>query len=108
MGALAQLLAAEGCDLILLKMMYHSDRMAAAFDVAAATGLPIWAGFSARRGADGSVISFTSDVEIPFSETVAILADYGVACAGVMHSAADVTGPALQIRRDAFSGPLMA
>tara|TARA_A100001037_G_scaffold284298_1_gene290582 strand:- start:430 stop:699 length:270 start_codon:yes stop_codon:yes gene_type:complete len=89
-------------------MMYHPDRMAAALDAAAATGLPVWAGFSARRGTDGSVISFTSEVEILFSETVAILADYDVACAGIMHSAADVTGPALQILRDACSGTLMA
>ncbi len=43
LGAHAELLAAEGCDLIFLEMMYHPDRMAAALDAVAATGLPVWA-----------------------------------------------------------------
>lgn len=105
---LAELLRAAGCDLILLEMMHHPDRMAAAFDAAASTGLPVWAGFSARRGTDGAVLAFTRDADIPFAETVAILADYEVAAAGVMHSASDVTGDALAILRANFGGPLMA
>ena len=48
--ALAELLAAEGCDLILLEMMHHPDRMASAFEAALSVGLPVWAGFSVRRG----------------------------------------------------------
>ena len=35
---LAKLLCEAGCELILLEMMYDPDRMAAAFDAAAATG----------------------------------------------------------------------
>lgn len=106
--ALAELLAAEGCDLILLEMMHHPDRMASAFEAATSVGLPVWAGFSVRRGTDGSIHAFTQDREIPFSETVGVLADYDIAAAGIMHSATDVTGDALAILRDAFDGPLMA
>jgi methionine synthase I (cobalamin-dependent) len=47
---LADLLKREGCDLILLEMMYDPAKVDAAFVAATATGLPVWAGFSARRG----------------------------------------------------------
>ena len=108
LGALASLLKAEGCDLILLEMMYHPDRMEAAFEAVAAAGLPVWVGFSARRGDDGGIVSYTSGVDIPFAETVGVLSDYNVAAAGVMHTAADATGEALAILQDAYDGPLMA
>ena len=105
---LAALLAEEGCDLILLEMMYHPERMPAAFAAATATGLPVWAGFSARRGADGQVLSFASDQDIPFEETVQILADFDVAAAGVMHTPPDLIAEAVAILRGVFDGPLVA
>ena len=105
---MAGLLLEEGCDLILLEMMYHPDRMEAAFRAAVATGLPVWAGFSARRGENGQTLSFASDKDIPFEETVRILADFRVAAAGVMHTSSNVVGDALAIVRDAFDGPLIA
>jgi homocysteine S-methyltransferase len=107
-GEMAALLAEEGCDLILLEMMYHPDRMGAAFAAATATGRPVWAGFSARRGTDGRVLSFAPDKDIPFEETVQVLAGFDVAAAGVMHTPSDVTGDAIAILRDVFDGPLTA
>ena len=105
---LASLHRDGGCDLILLEMMYHPDRMAAAFQAAINTGLPVWAGFSARYGADGRVLSFAPDQDIPFEETVRVLADFDVAAAGVMHSPSNVIEDALSILREAFDGPLTA
>jgi len=107
-GELANLLRHEGCDLILLEMMYHPDRMPAAFGAAAATGCPVWAGFSARRGEDGRVLSFAADRDIPFEETVQILKDFDVQAAGVMHTPSDVTGDALAILREVYDGPMTA
>ncbi len=107
-GEFAELLREEGCDLILLEMMYHPDRMVPAFKAATATGLPVWAGFSARRGEDGQVLSFASDKDIPFEETVRVLADFEIAAAGVMHTPSDVVGDAIAIVREAFDGPLTA
>ncbi|MGI9508091.1 MAG: homocysteine S-methyltransferase family protein, partial [Geminicoccaceae bacterium] len=98
----------QGCDLIMLEMMYHPDRMAAAFEAALETGLPVWAGFSARRGADGEVLSFAQDEEIAFEETVQVLADFKVAAAGIMHAPSNVIGDALSILRSVFDGPLAA
>ena len=99
-GDLASLLEEEACELILLEMMYHPDRMPAAFTAATATGLPVWAGFSARRGKGGRVLSFAPDKDIPFEEIVQVLADFEIAAAGVMHTPSDVTGDAIAI----FSG----
>ena len=79
-----------------------------AFAAAAASGLPVWAGFSARRGEDGRVLSFAPEREIPFQETVRILAGFDVAAAGIMHTPANVVGDALEILGGVFDGPLMA
>lgn len=105
---LAETLAHAGADLILLEMMFNPDLMENAFAAAKATGLPVWAGFSARRGADGSVLSFHQRLDIPFAEIVPILADFDIAAAGVMHSESEVTGAALAEIRKVFDGPLTA
>ena len=104
----AETLVAGGCEVILLEMMFAPERMEAAFTAACATGLPVWAGFSARRGANGAVLSFAQNRDIPFAEIVAILDDFSVDAAGVMHSEAEVTGDALALIRQRFSGPLTA
>jgi len=105
---LAQLLHDEGCDLILLEMMYHPDRMEPAFKAATATGLPVWAGFSARRGENGKVVSFAPDKDIPFEKTIRLLGDFEIAAAGVMHSSSNIVGDAIAIVGNAFDGPLIA
>ncbi len=107
-GELASLLRDAGCDLIILEMMFYPERMGPAFAAAKATGLPVWAGFSARRGSNGQILSFAPERDIPFSEIVAVLKDHEVAAAGIMHSPADVIGDALDILGGVFSGPLMA
>jgi len=107
-GELAELLRDEGCDLILLEMMYHPDRMAPAFRAATETGLPVWAGFSVRLGEDGQVLSHAADKDILFEETVQVLIDYDVSAAGVMHTPSDLIGDAVAILRDTFDGPLTA
>jgi homocysteine S-methyltransferase len=105
---LAALLVGEGCDLVLLEMMHHPARMPAAFAAAIATGRPVWAGFAARRGEDGRILSFAPDKDIPFEETVQVLAGFDVAAAGVMHTPCNVIGEAIAILRGAFDGPLVA
>ena len=105
---LAMVHKSEGCDLIVLEMMYHPDRMAPAFEAALSSGLPVWAGFSARRGADGQVLSFAQERDIPFKEVVQVLAGFDVAAAGIMHAPSNVIADALSILRDAYDGPLMA
>lgn len=105
---LACLLKDAGCEMILLEMMFAPERMHFAFDAACATGLPVWAGFSARRGAMGEVLSFHQSREIPFADILGVLSDFPVEAAGIMHSESEVTGDALALLRGTFAGPLTA
>ena len=105
---LANFLCAQGCDLILLEMMYYPDRMQSIFEAALKTGLPVWAGFSARRNEAGQIVSYASDRDIPFEDVVQVLERFDVAAAGIMHTPCDVTSEALAILRDIYDGPLTA
>ena len=105
---LASLHRDEGCDLILLEMMRHPERMALALQAVNKTGLPAWVGFSVRRGADGQILSFAQEQDIPFQELVQVLRDFEVAAAGIMHSPSDLVGDAIAILSERFDGPLMA
>lgn len=105
---LAWLLREAGCDLILLEMMYDPARMPAVFEAASEAGLPVWAGFSARRAANGRVVGFDPGQDIAFADVVSELSHWEISAAGVMHTAADVVSDALAILRAQYSGPLMA
>lgn len=61
-----------------------------------------------RRGADGQVLGFAQERDIPFEEVVQVLADFDVAAAGIMHAASNVIDDALLILRSVYDGPLMA
>lgn len=104
---LAGLHAEHGCDAILLEMMYHPERAELAIAAARASGLPVWLGFSARRGADGRVLSFYPHEDIPFERLLELVPD-DAAAVGVMHSDANVTGDALDLVRAYTDAPLMA
>lgn len=104
---LAAALAESGCDLILLEMMYHPTRMPLAIQAAQATGLPVWLGTSARLEGN-ALVSFAHDQTVPYDDVVALIPAAGIDVAGVMHTAATATDPALDILRRRFAGPLMA
>ncbi len=104
----ALLLRDEGCDLILLEMMYDPSRMPLVFAAAAETGLPVWAGFSARRGKNSQLLGFGPGEDVPFAQIVSILHDWEVGAAGIMHTPANLVSDALEILRANFDGPLMA
>jgi homocysteine S-methyltransferase len=105
---LAQILAASGCELIILEMMYHPGRIRLALDAALATGLPVWFGLSARRGKDGRVVSFHHLEDLPLDEITTLIPRQGVDAAGVMHNGAELIAEALVSVRRHFDGPLMA
>lgn len=108
LSELALFMREEGCDLIILEMMYDPARMGAAFRAASACGLPVWAGFSARRGQAGEVLGFGPQSELPFRQVVEILDEFKVDAAGVMHTPSDLIGDAIAILRERYTGPLMA
>ncbi len=96
-GALAMALKSAGCELILLEMMYHPVRARLARDAALATGLPVWFGASARRGAAGTVVSFLQHEDLPLEAIAALIPSTGVDMAGVMHTEAGLITEALAV-----------
>tara|TARA_A100001015_G_scaffold22212_1_gene25225 strand:- start:3319 stop:4227 length:909 start_codon:yes stop_codon:yes gene_type:complete len=105
---MASILSKQNCDFILLEMMYHPVRTSLAFKSAIRTGLPVWAGFSARRGKNGEILNYFSSEDIPFEETVRILEDFDVDAAGIMHTPSNVVEDALEILKEVYNGPLFA
>jgi homocysteine S-methyltransferase len=89
-------------------MMYYPERIDLVFEAAMASGLPVWAGFSARRSEDGRLLSFAPEREVLFAELIRPLDTFDVAVAGVMHTRSDIIGDALDVVRGVFAEPLMA
>ena len=105
---LGSVLREEGCDFILLEMMYDPDKMKVAFSAAEKTGLPVWAGFSARQKKYGEPLSFLPSPDIPLRELLEILPQFDVDAAGFMHTQSDAIQPSLQILKENFNAPLFA
>lgn len=107
-GKLAERLAVAGVDLILLEMMYHPERMELAYQAAHATGLPVWAGFSARRNDQGVLCAFPKDNDISFADLIAGAAHWELEAAGVMHTRSDITANAVAVVGAQFDVPRYA
>ena len=105
---LAEILTSAGCELIILEMMYHPRRIRTALDAGFATKLPVWFGASARRGRDGSAISFNQSEEISLDAVASMIQKTGIDAAGIMHTGAEIMADALKVVRRRFDGPLMA
>jgi len=105
----ADILARAGADLLVLEMMRDVDYAAGAVDAARATGLPVWVGFSCRRAADGAVRMFSGvRDDLAFSDVIAPVMERGGSLLAVMHSEVDVTGPAIEVAKRHWTGPLAA
>ena len=104
---MADFLSKNNCDLILLEMMYHPDRVQLVFDAAKKTEKPIWAGFSSRKSSDGKIYSQTTDSDIPLKEFIEIINDYDVDAVGIMHTSVDIISESVQIIKEVYGGPIM-
>ncbi len=104
---MALFLAENGCDIIILEMMYHPDRMLSVFEAAAKSKKPIWAGFSTRLSDTGLVLSFMDEDDIPFESVAKIVKDFNIDVAGIMHTDVNAVSKSLKVLRNFFDGPLM-
>jgi len=105
---LANILRDAGVDHIMLEMMYNPVRAKLALEAALSTGLPVWFGMSARRAADGRVITFDAFEEVAIATIAGLIPTHGVDAAGFMHTGAEIISEALAAARPYFVGPLMA
>ena len=104
---LAMLHKELGCDLILLEMMKHPERINAVMKGALKTGLPLWAGFSFRENESGELCCY-DDPSISPQEVLDAIPLESVDVMGVMHSSANITGRGIETIQNVWSGPLSA
>jgi len=98
--------AAAGADMVMLEMMSRPIHIAPAIQAADESGLPYWCGTSARLQ-DGEIVSYVWE-SFPYAESVAAVLKGRPDVIGVMHTNVSATGPALEILRSQWDGPMMA
>lgn len=104
---MAEVLAGSGVDLLLLEMMSDPVLVNPAVRAALSTGLPVWVGFSVTGNDAGEPVSYTR-AELSFDAVLAQVPLDGVDAAGIMHTKAHVVGPALEVLKAHWTGPLLA
>ena len=104
---MVSILPGAGVDLILLEMMSKPNRMTAVFDAVAGGTVPVWCGLSVKRGDSGELVA-THDYRVPFQDNIAVAAVENFDVWGVMHSAADLIGEAVEALRASRPRMLMA
>jgi S-methylmethionine-dependent homocysteine/selenocysteine methylase len=105
----AEILAGAGVDLIILEMMRDVDYAAAAVDAAVATGLPVWVGFSCAPSATHGIVMVPGIADdLPFADVIGPVMAHGGSLVAVMHTQVEDAGPALEIARRHWRGPLGA
>src|SRR5262249_21120159 len=104
----ADLLAEAGCDLLALEMLRDIDQACAIMGAAAATGLPISAGFTcALEEADGTVVLRGRDRRRPLRDCLGpVLATAPCTAVAVMHSDMAASERALDIVIESWRGPV--
>ena len=103
---LAFFLADNGCDFILLELMYRPDRIDIIFDSASKVGLPVWAGFSARNK-DG-LIALTTDYEYSFKKMISNVKHHKLDAVGIMHCDMSVIEESIKELKEIYDLPIMA
>ena len=103
---LALFLADNGCDFILLELMYRPDRIDIIFDSASKVGLPVWAGFSSRNK-DG-LIALTTDYEYSFKKMISNVKHHKLDAVGIMHCDISVIEESIKELKEVYNLPIMA
>ena len=100
----ARILADAGADLLLVEILASVERANAMLGASASAGLPIWAGFSCKRGDDGQ-LRLLNEPDEPLADSLRRVDLSGVDAALVMHTRIAEVGPALAALREAWGGP---
>ena len=103
---LAFFLADNGCDFILLELMYRPDRIDIILDSASKVGLPVWAGFSSRNK-DG-LIALTTDYEYSFKKMISNVKHHKLDAVGIMHCDIGVIEESIKELKEVYDLPIMA
>ena len=102
------LLSNNGCDLILLEMMYRPERMEVVFDVMRKSKIPVWVGFSCRKSDTGEILSLTDESKVTFKEMMLLAQNYEFDVWGAMHTSVDIIDECIKMIKENFNGPIFA
>ena len=102
------LLSNNGCDLILLEMMYRPERMKVVFDVMRKSKIPVWVGFSCRKSDTGEILSLTDESKVTFEEMMLLAENYEFDVWGAMHTSVDIMDECIKMIKENFNGPIFA
>ncbi len=94
-----------GVDLIMMEMMRDADYAVMACQAALATGLPVWIGIAVEKREDGQLTGFGRSDQL-LSEIAPALAALKPDVISIMHSSPEDTGPAIEILKKSWSGPI--
>ena len=103
----ARILADAGADLLLVEILASVERANAMLAAAASANLPVWAGFSCKRGDDGQ-LRLLNEPDEPLTDSLRRVDLSGVDAALVMHTRTEDVGQSLAALREAWGGPLGA
>lgn len=103
----ARILADAGADLLLVEILASVERADAMLAAATAAGLPIWAGFSCKRG-DDERLRLLNEPDEPLADSLRRVDLSSVDATLVMHTRIEEIGPALAALREAWGGPMGA
>ena len=104
---MALFLAQNGCDFLLLELMYRPERMEIIFESAKKANIPVWAGFSARKNSWSQSLSLTTDYDLSFKDLINIVNHYDLGAVGIMHCDIKVIEECIKEIRDSYDGPIM-
>ncbi|MEM7564396.1 MAG: homocysteine S-methyltransferase family protein [Pseudomonadota bacterium] len=96
----ANLMAAGGCDLIMLEMLIDIDRLLACIDGTQSSGLPVWAGISLEPK-DGKMCLLNGE---SLEDTLDAIRDKDIPLLNIMHTEVDHIDAALDIVEARWEG----
>jgi S-methylmethionine-dependent homocysteine/selenocysteine methylase len=94
-----------GVDLIMMEMMRDADYAVLACEAALATGLPVWIGIAIEKREDGELTGFGRSDQL-LRDIAPALAVLKPDVISIMHSSPEDTGPAIEILKRSWSGPI--
>lgn len=89
----ANLMAKGGCDLIMLEMLSHIDRLIACIDGAKASGLPVWPGVSVKPQ-NGEMCLLGGE---PLVEAIRVIKEKEMPVINIMHTEVDYIDECLDV-----------
>jgi S-methylmethionine-dependent homocysteine/selenocysteine methylase len=96
-----------GVDLIMMEMMRDADYAVMACEAAIATGLPVWIGIAVEKRDDGQLTGFGRSDQL-LTDMAPALSALKPDVISIMHSSPEDTGPAIDVLKKSWSGPIGA